>query len=243
MVIGISGYIGSGKDETGKIIQYLTTNKKDISYSGTYNSFLMDVGMGFEPEWKIRKFASKLKEIASILTGIPIYKFEDQEFKKTLLGDEWNYIPEDFEDVLLWGNEKKPMTVREFLQKLGTEAIRNGLHPQAWVNATFADYKAILDNSDGVPRDKYPNWIITDCRFPNEAQAIRERNGIVVRINRDVNGTLVRKENGALVSVIGGHPSEISLDDYTFDYVIDNNDNIENLIKEVEKMLKHFNII
>ena len=30
----------------------------------------------------------------------------------------------------------------------------------------------------------YPNWIITDVRFPNEADAIKGRGGIIIRVNR-----------------------------------------------------------
>ncbi len=59
MIIGISGYSGSGKDLVGTIIQEISLNK-----------------------WHIKKWAGKLKTIASILTGIPVEKFEDQEFKK-----------------------------------------------------------------------------------------------------------------------------------------------------------------
>ena len=65
MIIGISGYSGSGKDLVGTIIQEISLNK-----------------------WHIKKWAGKLKTIASILTGIPVENFEDQEFKKTLLGPE-----------------------------------------------------------------------------------------------------------------------------------------------------------
>ena len=58
-----------------------------------------------------------------MMTGIPVEKFEDQEFKKTYLGSEWNN-----------------MQVRVFLQKLGTEAMRDGVHTNAWINALFADF-------------------------------------------------------------------------------------------------------
>jgi ABC-type dipeptide/oligopeptide/nickel transport system ATPase subunit len=60
MIIGINGYSGSGKDAMGKIIQELQPEKN----------------------WQIKKFAGKLKTIASILTGIPEEKFESEEFKK-----------------------------------------------------------------------------------------------------------------------------------------------------------------
>ena len=74
-------------------------------------------------DWEIKKFAGKLKVIAEILSGVPKINFEDQEFKKQDMGPEWG------------------MTYRDLLQKLGTEAMRNGLHENVWVNALFADYK------------------------------------------------------------------------------------------------------
>lgn len=60
MIIGINGKISAGKDTVGTIIQrLLLTNKNQSS--------------------EIKKFAGKLKQIASILTGISVEKFEDQE--------------------------------------------------------------------------------------------------------------------------------------------------------------------
>src|SRR5688500_18783124 len=180
MIIGINGYIGSGKDTVGKIIQYL-----ESSSSQSFEDYFASTKDGihynlpeaelFPSKWKIKKFAGKLKEIASMLTGIPKEKFEDQEFKKTHLGPEWNYsrrLPrESLEQENIY-YEDKQMTVREFLQKLGTEAMRDGLHTNVWVNALFSDYiKGYYPNPDkpGMGYDEnwtLPNWIITDCRFP-----------------------------------------------------------------------------
>jgi len=190
-IIAISGRISSGKDTVGKIIQWLTKPELDGSYIGfqTYD----DVTLERLSNWKIKKFAGKLKIIASLLTGISVEKFEDQEFKKVILGKEWgtvkhnplNAIPA-FEDVQF----NHLMSVRELLQKLGTEAMRNGLHTNVWVNALFADYTPTDSNwNDSLLKHKpenmlYPNWIITDMRFPNEFQAVKDRGGITIRINR-----------------------------------------------------------
>ena len=81
-----------------------------------------------------------------------------------------------------WG-----MTYREFLQKLGTEAMRDGLHTNVWVNALFADYKMSYvqhPSIEYVDYKAYPNWIITDMRFPNEMDAVVERKGITIRVVR-----------------------------------------------------------
>lgn len=187
-LIGISGKIGSGKDTAAEIIQHLTN----------------PMGLDMFP-YEVKKFAGKLKIIASILTGIPVEKFEDQEFKKQYLGEDWNYQIDKFNPI-------QKMTVRELLQKLGTDALREGLHNNVWVNALLADYN---ENS---------NWLVTDTRFPNEAEAIKNLGGVVLRIERST-------------CQLGTHPSETALDHYTFDYVIHNNGSKEDLEKELVKFL------
>lgn len=95
------------------------------------------------------------------------------------------------------------MTVREFLQRLGTEAIRDWLHQDAWVNALMSDYVKCVPSKlmrDPLFQMKYrrlgmtnavldmcfdfPNWLITDVRFPNEVDAIKNAGGIVLRVDR-----------------------------------------------------------
>jgi hypothetical protein len=219
MIIGISGKIGSGKDTIGEIIQGLS-----ITNGGR--------------EFEIKKFAGKLKTTASLLTGIPVEKFEDQEFKKTLLGSEWgtvrpnplNAVPV-FEDVQF--NEL--MSVRELLQRLGTEAMRDGLHTNVWVNALFADYKEEIYRSEVptraagfIDQHVYPNWIITDMRFPNEMEAIVKRGGITIRVTRPVK----KSKNTPRL-----HPSETALDKATFDYEIINDGSVDDLIAKVRQIL------
>jgi len=165
MIIGINGKIGSGKDTIGKIIQGLCLTNK---------------GQVFE----IKKFAGKLKQIGSILSGVSAEKFEDQEFKKQEMPECWNKLQQS-------GRSKvsMPMTYREFLQKIGTEAMREGLHTNVWVNALFADYTAKwIPTGNAIEEDEvslekqYPNWIITDMRFPNEMDAVELRWGITIRV-------------------------------------------------------------
>jgi hypothetical protein len=201
MIIGINGKIGSGKDTIGEIIQGLCLTNKNQTF-------------------EIKKFAGKLKQIGSLLTSIPVEKFEDQEFKKLPMGLEWE------------------MTYREFLQKLGTEAMRDGLHTNVWVNALFADYirnddkliRITEENLEEWQEGEYPNWIITDMRFPNEMKAVAEREGVTIRVVRP--GT-----------VVGNHPSEVALDDAKFDYEILNDGSIEVLVQKVREILTKENII
>lgn len=239
-LIGLSGYMRAGKDTVGEIIREIC--KKEYSY----------------PLYDIKKFSYKLKQVAFLLTGILAEKFEEQEFKKTWLGMEWRRTLVDGDGVSGTG----PMSVREFLQKLGTESIRGGLHEDAWVNALFADYKSkpcpkignkvVIygsnwwkeDSKEFVEPDTHPElfgewwpyWIITDVRFPNEAQAIKDRGGVVVRVERKIHIGNIKPFQIA-------HQSETSLDKWEFDYRIDNGGTKEQLVEKVREMLIHYKII
>lgn len=208
MIIGLSGYAKSGKDTVAEIIQDLTHEAPE--------GFPKELFYG----WEIKKFSGKLKVIASILTGIPAFKFEDQDFKTSMLGEEWwkNY-----------GDFYHQTTVRDFLQVLGTDAIRNGLHSNAWVNALMADYHEDEkeERIDAYIKRVSPpcNWIITDVRFPNEAEAIKDRNGVIIRIDRPG------------VEPVNAHPSETALDNWDFDYRIANASDLVALKQTVEVLL------
>lgn len=234
-IIAISGYAGSGKDLVGRIIQVLHARPEkpdqelvEILQNYDANQWWVEELSG----WEVKKFAGKLKVIASILTGIHIEKFEDQAFKKTNLGKEWNApIPgEDWQDG-------KPvdvsMSIRQFLQKLGTDGLRDGLHQNVWVNALFADYhgKWTTDEGKHDPVQEFPNWIITDCRFPNEAEAIKQKNGIIIRIDRPG------------VTAVNAHPSETGLDNWEFDARIVNDGSVEDLFKKVKQVLEEQSIL
>ena len=235
MIIGINGYAGSGKDTIGTIIQYLhchNTGKitlEEAIEKYRYHEWWLEDQSG----WEIKKWAGKLKTIASLLTGIPEGKFEDQEFKKTNLGKQWSTW-EPYESNAPWVAEGEkteiPMTVRDFLQKLGTDACRNGLHTNTWVNALMADYTPITHSDRDPGGFVYPNWIITDTRFPNEAQAIKDAGGIIIRVDRPG------------VKAINAHPSETGLDDWEFDHKIWNGSDLLSLMFTVHSILKNHNL-
>jgi len=276
MIIGLSGYIGAGKDTVAKMIQYHMLGRTDPD--GYRNNSSRDYsGSG----WHIKKFAYKLKQMVSLLTGIPVEDLEKQEVKSRELGPEWNW----YDYAIHTGSYKSPgtprdrtgernrlslgsyerasleekeyhdmqvhaMTVRELLQKLGTDAVRDKVHPNAWVNALMSEYTprvsgrtVLVDFSNDGPVQEvttpiygeYPNWIISDCRFGNEAQAIKDRGGVVWRVDRDIihQGEVPRSL----------HSSETSLDNWKFDYQIQNDGSLEELLSKVLEALKEDNLL
>ena len=237
-IIGINGKIGSGKDTVGSIIQYLTSECGDIN-NKSYRDYETFVSRGggsaprqhdfhYQSNWEIKKFAGKLKEVASMLTGVRMELFEDQEFKKLNMDSEWDYQHYSEEKG---SNSIHPMTYRDFLQKLGTDAMRDGLHENVWVNALMVHY-----NPPKLDQYAPSKWIITDMRFPNELNAVKSKNGITINITKSVKP--IRDINKQVI-----HVSETALRDYIFDYYIVNDGTIEELIKKVRQILKEEGII
>ncbi len=269
MIIAVSGKIGSGKDTIGSIITYLTNDMIISHNQKNYDDLLerLRLNMGSGGSWKVKKFAYKLKQVCSLLTGISVEDFEKQEVKDKLLGNgEWDsnivskIVPEGSiieESTGIVTTSKRP-TVRWLLQTVGTEAMRNNIHENVWINALFADYKekfkdrgitTIHDSHLGPISEGFPNWIITDLRFPNELEAVKKRNGIAIRVSRKpfkietgnkINDYVLNNtKNYGIVE----HPSETALDNAQFDYTINNDNTIEELIEKVKEILAKEKII
>jgi hypothetical protein len=226
-IIGISGSINSGKDTVGEIIQYLTFKQiNGLQYKSTEKSF-NNYKIGSNKEfWQIKKFADPLKEIVCILTGCSRDQLEDRKFKDSYLPKEW-----DSKDIY----SVTKFTYRGFLQYLGTDLFRDQIHENAWVNSLMNGYKpnsnflnfsdCLFDQHELLSLTHYPNWIITDVRFPNEAEAITDRGGVVIKILRDC--------------AKSSHKSETSLKDYSFYRTIDNYGSIDDLIYSVDFILNN----
>ena len=232
MIIGISGKIGSGKDTVGKILQCLDENLNYNEWTSHNNILDYINSSDVTSNYQIKKFADKLKDIVCLLIGCTREQLEDREFKEKELGEEW-LLPKGIglkqQIQMQHLSPLESLTPRKLLQLLGTECGREILHPDIWVNALFADYKKVMRTNANKEPDLFnmPKWIITDVRFPNEAQAIKDKGGIVIRVNRD---------NGTRAIDVNPHPSETALDNYKFDEVIENNGSIEELIEKVKQL-------
>jgi hypothetical protein len=101
---------------------------------------------------------------------------------------------------------------RTVLQRLGTEVGRNLIGDNVWVNATMRRIERERSLSDNI--------VVADTRFPNEAYAVQaqpESRNYVVRVHRPG------------VGPVSDHPSETSLDDFPFDFVVDNDGTLDDL--------------
>ena len=235
-IIGISGKKTVGKNTIAKIINQLTNNK-----------------------YEEKCFADKLKDIVCLLIGCNREQLENESFKSKELGEEWWYwyMERDggYSPIILdyltttkkqlknyEGLELIKPTPRFLLQFIGTNLFRNQLHPEIWINSLMSEYKLYKETkpfvNSSLKDEEYPNWVITDTRFPNELKAVKDRGGITVRVDRPrivgIRHTL--KDGTYKDEIIKEHESETSLDDATFDYYINNNGSLEELIEEVVKI-------
>lgn len=103
-----------------------------------------------------------------------------------------------------WEVTKAQAETRRYMQDLGVSA-RKHIHPDVWVGALFEEL------------DPHKNYVISDVRFQNEADAIKDLGGEIWRIRRQG------------VGPINDHISEIEMDTYEADYEVLNYGPIEHL--------------
>jgi hypothetical protein len=198
MIIGVCGFIGSGKDT---VADYL---------------------VNFH-EFRRESFASTLKDAVSNVFG----------WDRTMLEGRTKEAREWREQIDPWWAKRLDMptlTPRWILQYWGTEVCRKAFHDDIWI--------ASLENKLRLSKD---NVVISDCRFPNEIQSIRNAGGKIIWVQR---GSLPDWYQTALDANAGHnyavqalkmqkiHASETAWVGTDFDAVLDNNHTIDNLYKQ-----------
>jgi len=127
-------------------------------------------------------------------------------------------------DFMGWdgSDENKP---RKFLQTIGTDVIRDKLN-----NPNF-HWNRVAEDID-ILKHYFDNFVISDCRFPNEADLSKEKFGekcVLLRLERDWTNLTKEQQN---------HKSETALDNYeNWDYVIKNNGSISELEEKITHIL------
>jgi len=107
-------------------------------------------------------------------------------------------------------------TPRFAMQTIGTEWGRDIIGPDLWVQAWQAAFERTLPSSCIV---------VDDCRFPNEAAAIRAAGGLIVHIERSGAGA------GA-----AGHQSEAH--DIPSDITMQNNGSFGKLLDQIDVLAR-----
>lgn len=102
-----------------------------------------------------RAFATPLKEAAALLLNREVYEMEGQQgFDREALLPEWGF------------------STRWFLQRFGTECMRNQIDQDFWIKRMRSSLLA------------GGSHVITDVRFQNEADLVHELGGQIIEISR-----------------------------------------------------------
>ncbi len=181
----------------------------------------------------ITAFAESLKDVAINVLGIDrrlVYgSNDDKETPTHVLWDGFpmetrlKYSNESFDERVFSGPRPMPrsgpMTVREVLQVMGTDIFRTMFENDVWANSPFR-------------RDwsEYDVVFITDCRFPNEKRVTEERDGVIIRLERDT-------------GFVDDHPSETALDDVEFERTYQNEGSLEDLQDFVRTTLQELGLL
>jgi hypothetical protein len=140
--------------------------------------------------------------------NVPIYNFADplkEDICINMFGLTYSqcYGEDEQKNQLVdayW--DDKQLTARDLMQLIGTDLFRK-LNPNIWVNALINKIKR--QNAEMV--------IVSDCRFPNEVEAIKNNNGLVFRLSRDI-----YKSDHISESILDSNNYNWS----NFNYIIDN---------------------
>jgi hypothetical protein len=205
MIIGICGFIGSGKDT---VADYL---------------------VNFH-EFRRESFASTLKDSVAAVFG----------WDRTFLEGRTKEAREWREQIDPWWAERLSMptlTPRWVLQYWGTEVCRKGFHDDIWI--------ASLENK---LRNSKDHVVISDCRFPNEIQSIRDAGGIIVWVQRgdlpdwyDIAVEANQGKNVAMneLKMRKIHASETAWVGTEFDVILDNNGSIDDLYNHAKSIISN----
>jgi hypothetical protein len=146
--------------------------------------------------WHELAFADPLYAAVAAITGKPVAWLKDRRNKETVI--EWI--------------GKSP---RQLLQLLGTEFGRGMIRSDIWIR------RAMLDVDSFLAGAATECVVITDVRFDNEAEAIRERDGLIFEV--------VRPGFVCLEGDAAGHSSEAGISRHLVDATIVNSGTLAEL--------------
>jgi hypothetical protein len=184
-------------------------------------------------EYGFRKdsFAASLKDACAVLFDWPRHLLEGD----TKESREWR------EQIDIWWAEKLDIDTfspRMALQLIGTDSLRNYFHPGIW----------FMTVENRIRKNPNQSVVISDVRFQNEIQFIKDQNGILITVNRGPTpvwyetALMANKGNSLAKEAMAktyssAHASEWSWIGAKYDYVINNNDTLEALNSQIAEII------
>lgn len=206
MIIGLVGFIGSGKDTVAEML---------LGEDGVKDSF-----------------AAPLKDLCATIFGWPRHLMEGSSIESR----DFRNTPDMF-----WSRKLgiANFTPRLAMQIVGTDTMREHFHTDIWINSL--EYRLRCADTD------YKNVVISDARFQNELDLIRNLNGKIIWVKRgelpEWYDIAVDANQGNAVSrrimtskYAAVHQSEWDWVGYEVDQIIENDCSMEELVFSVESV-------
>ena len=175
-------------------------------------------------EFRRDSFAATLKDAVSAVFGWD----RDMLEGRTRSSRAWREEPDE------WWSQRlgREITPRWILQYWGTEVCRRGFDDDIWI--------ASLENK---LRNSPDDVVISDCRFPNEIEAIRAQGGHVIRVVRgpDPEWFSAARDHVRLGTAAPHnlpHASEWAWAGTEFDRMIDNNSSMDDLYQQISCLVR-----
>ena len=206
MIIGLLGFIGSGK---GTVASRLVQS----------HNFRQD------------SFAASLKDACATIFDWPRHLLEGDTGESRV----WR------ETVDQWWADKlniPQFTPRLALQLIGTDVLRNHFNPDIW----------FLTMQNRIRKSPDQSVVISDVRFPNEIEFLKQSGGILVRVSRGMDPIWYRTAVAANAgneesieimkkSFPKAHLSEWAWVGSKLDFHITNNGSLDDLYKQVDDLI------
>lgn len=205
-----------------------------IGLSGLIGSGKGTVAQCLVDEFGFRQdsFAASLKDACAVLFDWPRHLLEGD----TLESRQWREVADE------WWSKKlgiSNFTPRYALQHLGTNVLRSHFNDNLW----------FLTLENRLRKNSSQNIVISDVRFNNEYQFIRDQGGIIIQINRgkkpewfdvaanaNLGNDIARYEMETIYKHV--HPSEWSWAGQEYDFEINNNESITDLNTRISNIIK-----
>ena len=206
-IVAIAGFKGSGKDTVGNHL------RKNHGFATT-------------------SFARNLKQAVCVMFGWKPSMLEGS----TAASRQWREQPDTYWSEVLG----KTVTPRSIMQTVGTDVIRGKFYDNFWVAST----RLVLQNTAA-------STAVTDARFRNELSMIKQLGGHTILVCRGSNPSWYAQAEWLnrqpqwlrplllwlLPEVAAVHVSERDWIGWQFDYVINNNGDLDQLHARIDEIV------
>lgn len=201
ILVAVTGKIATGKDTVGKSLME-KLGRTDFLHTAFAAALKEEVNVAIEALRHVQAVGggktTALEELISRFPDIPV------EWLARVRDALWDELHEG----KILDSYSRTVGVRKTLQWWGTD-IRRAQKDSYWVDRLLDQVVPALEADTSV--------LVTDVRFPNEADALLDIGGFVIRldVSREIQAARLFQRDGVeLTPDKENHKSEISLDDY-----------------------------